>query len=71
MCRSIAVMRPVLTRIIAQGKAEGTFTVPDPEAAAEIILHLGASSHDAVAHAIGKRFYSLPITSEKIREALA
>ncbi|MGX1743734.1 TetR/AcrR family transcriptional regulator [Bosea sp. NPDC055353] len=49
---SIAVMRPVLTQIIAQGKAEGAFNVPDPEAAAEIILHLGASTHDAVARTI-------------------
>ena len=49
---SIAVMRPVLAGIIAQGKAEGRFAVPDPEAAAEIILHLGASTHDAVARAI-------------------
>lgn len=46
---SIAVMLPVLTRIIAEGKAEGIFAVPAPEAAAEIILHLGASTHDAVA----------------------
>jgi AcrR family transcriptional regulator len=49
---SIAVMLPVLTRIIAQGKAEGVFDVPDPEAAAEIVLHLGASTHDAVARVI-------------------
>ncbi|CAN7452970.1 TetR/AcrR family transcriptional regulator [Bosea sp. LjRoot237] len=49
---SIAVMRPVLTGIIAQGKTEGVFAVPDPEAAAEIILHLGASTHDAVARTI-------------------
>lgn len=49
---SIAVMRPVLAGIIAQGKAEGRFAVADPEAAAEIILHLGASTHDAVARAI-------------------
>lgn len=49
---SIAVMLPVLVRIIAQGQAEGIFKVPDPEAAAEIVLHLGASTHDAVARAI-------------------
>jgi AcrR family transcriptional regulator len=49
---SIAVMRPVLAGIIAQGKAEGVFTVPDADAAAEIVLHLGASTHDAVARAI-------------------
>ena len=49
---SIAVMRPVLAGIIAQGKKEGVFTVPDADAAAEIVLHLGASTHDAVARAI-------------------
>ena len=49
---SIAVMRPVLAGIIAQGKNEGVFTVPDADAAAEIVLHLGASTHDAVARAI-------------------
>lgn len=49
---SVAVMRPVLAGIIAQGKAEGRFAVPDPDAAAEIILHLNASTHDAVARTI-------------------
>jgi AcrR family transcriptional regulator len=49
----IAVMAPVLARIIAQGKSEGVFDVPDPHATAEIVLQLGASTHDAVARAIG------------------
>lgn len=49
---SIAVMLPVLTRIIAQGKSEGVFDVPSADAAAEIILQLGASTHDAVARTI-------------------
>jgi AcrR family transcriptional regulator len=49
---SIAVMLPVLTRIIAQGKSEGVFDVPTPEAAAETILQLGASTHQAVARTI-------------------
>jgi AcrR family transcriptional regulator len=49
---SIAVMRPVLASILAQGKAEGVFAIPAPEAAAEIILNLGASTHDAMARAI-------------------
>jgi hypothetical protein len=47
-----AVMVPVLARIIAQGKQEGTFDVADAQAAAEIVLALGASTHDAVARAI-------------------
>lgn len=49
---TIAVMLPVLTRIIAEGIAEGVFRVPNAEAAAETVLQLGASTHDAVARAI-------------------
>ena len=47
-----AVMVPVLARIIAQGRKEGLFDVADPRAAAEIVLALGASTHDAVARAV-------------------
>jgi AcrR family transcriptional regulator len=49
---SIAVMRPVLTRIIVEGTTEGAFAVPEPEAAADIILHIGASTHDIMARTI-------------------
>ena len=45
-------MVPVLARIIAQGKKEGAFHVPDAQSAAEIVLQLGTSTHDAVARAI-------------------
>ncbi len=48
----ITVMVPVLARIIAQGKKEGAFHVPDAQSAAEIVLQLGTSTHDAVARAI-------------------
>jgi AcrR family transcriptional regulator len=48
----VAVMAPVLARIIAQGKKEGTFDVPDAQTAAEIVLQLGTSTHDAVARAV-------------------
>lgn len=48
----IGVMVPVLTCIVAQGKMEGVFDVPDPQVAAEIVLQLGISTHDAVARAI-------------------
>jgi AcrR family transcriptional regulator len=48
----IAVMAPALARIIAQGKDEGAFRVPDARTTAEIVLQLGASTHDAVARAI-------------------
>lgn len=46
------VMVPVLTRIIAQGVKEGVFNFGEPQATAEILLKLGASTHDAVARAI-------------------
>jgi AcrR family transcriptional regulator len=48
----VGVMVPVLARIIAQGKAEGVFDTLDPIATAEIVLQLGASTHDAVARAL-------------------
>jgi AcrR family transcriptional regulator len=48
----IAVMTPVLARIIEEGASEGTFRASDPQAMAEIVLQLGASTHDAVAKAI-------------------
>jgi len=38
------VVQPILTRIIAEGVAERTFETPDPESAAETIIHL-MSSH--------------------------
>ena len=38
------VVQPILTRIIVEGVAERTFETPDPEGAAETIMHL-MSSH--------------------------
>ncbi len=46
------VMLPVFVDIIAQGKAEGRFRIDDATTTAEIIMQLGASTHDAVARAI-------------------
>ncbi|MBX9846529.1 MAG: TetR/AcrR family transcriptional regulator [Xanthobacteraceae bacterium] len=46
------VMLPLFTTILAQGKAEGRFRIDDPATTAEIIMQLGASTHDAVARAI-------------------
>jgi len=37
------VVRPILTRIIVEGVAERTFETPDPEGAAETIMHLMGS----------------------------
>lgn len=48
----IGVMTPVLARIIAQGQDERLFDTPDAQMTAEIVLHLGAGTHDAVARAI-------------------
>ncbi len=43
-----------------------------PKGMAEVVMiAIVPAIANAVAHAIGKRFYSLPITSEKVREALA
>ena len=41
-----AVVRPILTRIIVEGVAEQTFDTPDPENAAETILHLLTANRD-------------------------
>lgn len=46
------VMLPLFVALLEQGKAEGRFRIDDPATTAEIILHLGASTHDAVARAI-------------------
>lgn len=46
------VMLPLFVEMLRRGKAEGRFRIDDPAAVAEIILHLGASTHDAVARAI-------------------
>jgi CO/xanthine dehydrogenase Mo-binding subunit len=43
-----------------------------PKGMAEVVMiAIVPAVANAVAHATGKRFYSLPITSEKVREALA
>lgn len=54
--RSITeVIRPLLTRIIAEGVAEQTFDTPDPELAAETIMHLLVSTRDLVAKLFAAR----------------
>ena len=40
------VVQPILTRIIVEGVAEKTFETPDPEYAAETIMHLMSGSRD-------------------------
>ncbi len=46
------VMLPLFAGILTQGKAEGRFRIDDPMTIAEIIMHLGTATHDAVARAI-------------------
>jgi AcrR family transcriptional regulator len=46
------VMLPMFIDILSQGKAEGVYRIDDPMTTAEIILQMGASTHDAVARAI-------------------
>jgi AcrR family transcriptional regulator len=48
----IAVMTPVLTKIISQGIEELRFKVPDAEGTAEMILHLVAATRESVARAL-------------------
>jgi AcrR family transcriptional regulator len=43
------VVRPILTRIIAEGIADRTFDAPDAEAAADVMLHLMASTRPLIA----------------------
>lgn len=42
------VVRPILTRIIVEGVAEQTFDTPDPESAAETIMHLMTSNRELI-----------------------
>jgi len=42
------VVRPILARIIAEGVAEQTFDTPDPDNAAETIMHLMSSNRDLI-----------------------
>ncbi len=42
----LGVVRPILTRIIVEGVEEQTFETPDPESAAETIMHLLTANRD-------------------------
>jgi AcrR family transcriptional regulator len=44
-----AVMQPILARIISEGVAEQAFDTPDPDAAADLILHLLCSTRETMA----------------------
>jgi CO/xanthine dehydrogenase Mo-binding subunit len=46
-------------------------TDPSKGMAEVVMIAIVPAIANAVAHAIGKRFYALPLTSEKVREALA
>lgn len=46
---------PMLARILQAGREEGVFSIADAEVTAELILHLGTATHDAVARAIDAR----------------
>jgi AcrR family transcriptional regulator len=49
---SMALMTPLLARIIAQGVAEGIFRTPDPVGTAEMVLQLGAAAYGVIARAL-------------------
>jgi AcrR family transcriptional regulator len=48
----LALMTPLLARIIAQGVEEGIFRTPDPVGTAEMILQLGAAAYGVIARAL-------------------
>lgn len=50
-----AVMLPPLTRIVEQGVAEGSMRSNSPRTTAELVLLLGATTHDAVAGLLAAR----------------
>jgi AcrR family transcriptional regulator len=43
---AMRIVSPILARIIAEGVADRVFDTPDAESAAEMVLLLGASTHD-------------------------
>lgn len=47
-----AVMAPMFAAIIEEGRREGTFDVTDARVTAELLLHLGTATHDAIADAL-------------------
>lgn len=49
---NIEAVLPLFTEIIAAGRDDGSFDVPDAHLAAQAILALGSMTHDAVARAI-------------------
>jgi len=49
---AIAAITPVLTRIIEQGKREGTFDIPDSQIVAEILIHLSNARQAVMADAM-------------------
>ena len=48
----MALMTPLLARIIAQGVEEGIFRTPDPVGTAEMVLQLGAAAYGVIARAL-------------------
>lgn len=48
---AVKAVKPVLTRIIEQGTAAGAFNVPDPQAVAEVLLHLANARQALVVEA--------------------
>jgi hypothetical protein len=63
-------MLPLFIDILRQGKAEGRFRIDDPATTAEIILQLGASTHDTVARAIAARASQLDGAATALDERL-
>lgn len=50
-----SVVTPMLARILEDGVADGTFAVPDPELAAQLIMQINAASYDVFRDALASR----------------
>ena len=48
----IAMITPLLARIITQGVEEGVFRTPDPVGTAEMVVQLGAAAYGVIARAL-------------------
>lgn len=59
------IVVPVLTAIIEEGAADGTFNVPDSEMAAHLIMHLNGAIQDVISDAM---FASEPRARAEARE---
>jgi AcrR family transcriptional regulator len=75
--RSLEVNAPIIARILAQGKIEGTFDLDDPYESAALILQLGSAMVERIASeaiAVASRASEAPATpsaaADQVRSAM-